>query len=750
MPPNVLRWRHVVLCAALLAAPRPAAATDDAAQVSTARPGVRPAPGATDGATDLRALEGEGIWAWVERFDGEVPDDRLQRGIDEQVEAELLERALVEGLDGLDVPVDYYDDPERVLTGDPLQLEGLDLAAFDLPVELNEHVKKWMRLLLGPYRRYLHTWIERKAAFEPMIQAELAEAGLPGELIYLSMIESGFNPHAYSHAHAAGLWQFIPSTGRMYGLKVDFWLDERRDPVLSTRAALRMLSDLHRQFGDWYLAFAAYNTGPGRVRRALASLEAEGMEPGTATYWTLVERELIHRETRGYVPKLLAAAILTEHAARYGFTDLEPEPVWEADPVEIDGAVDVDVLARCAGLDEDAFRALNPALRRYATPEGVSRLWVPTGTGEAFLAALAEVPPEARRRIVLHKVAPGESLSGIASSYGVSTASVVEANRIRNPNRLAVGQKLIIPIRGEVPEPAVAERTEEAPASYVVRSGDTLSAIAVRFGLSEADLRAFNGIRDARGLQVGQRLVLRAPAATPAPAGKPAPAAPASSSAAKPATYTVRPGDALSVIAERLGVPMAELMAANGLRDASKIGIGQVLKVPGGGGPAPAPSGTPERYTVVAGDALSTIAERFKVDARDLARWNGITDPSSLRVGQEIALRGGTASRVEPADPVRYTVRSGDALSVIAERHGVSMKAIMAENGLRDASTLRIGQVLKIPVASGGWSSHTVASGESLGIIARRYGVSVDDLKSWNQLRNATIFPGDVLRIRVK
>lgn len=713
----------------------------EAAASSLADGGWISAPaGADEGEASDGVLDGpDSILAWVDRFGGELPEDEVVEAMAEQVAESLADRALSEQLGGLDVPYDYYDDPERVLTGDPLLLDQLDLAVFDLPIETNDHVKKWMRLLLGPYRRYFVQWLARKSIYEDLILREADERGLPRDLIYLAMIESGFKPHALSHAHAAGLWQFIPATGRMYGLENDFWVDERRDPEKSTRAALTMLDRLHSTFGDWYLAFAAYNWGSGRLRRALNKLEADGVEP---SYWVLLERGLLPRETQGYVPKILAAAILAKHPERYGFDDVEPLPPLRYDAVEVEGRVDVSVLAECAGMDEDDFRALNPALRRFAIPDGRTQLRIPVGQTEAFLAALEAVPPEERQKLVMHRIASGETLGAIAGRYGTTVQAIVDTNRLRNPNRVVIGQKLIIPVRsGEAPPASsqavsASSATSTPPASYVVRRGDTLSGIAARYGLGMREIMTYNGLSDGDRLQVGQTLALRAPA----PSGGSA----ASVSAAS--TYTVRAGDALSVIAERLGVSQQALIDANGIRNPESLRVGQVLQVPRGGSTDPV---KPQIYTVRRGDALSRIAARHGVSLSDLMRWNDIQSASSIQIGQVLRLSaGGEAPQPSPQGQAStYRVKAGDALSVIAARHGVSMAALQSANGLRDPSAIQIGQVLTIPASEGAWTTHTVRSGESLGIIARRYGVTVEALQGWNGLKGATIYPGDTLKV---
>jgi membrane-bound lytic murein transglycosylase D len=579
----------------------------------------------------------EGIWTWIERMEGEVLPEAAKLAMAEDAEAAAIDRLLTEPLGAIDVPLDYYDDPTGALAYDPLHLDQIDLSEFDLPIVMHERVLDRMRLFVGPQRKYFRVWLQRKARYQAMIDKEITAAGLPHDLIYLSMIESGFNTYAYSHAAAAGLWQFIPSTGRMYKLRVDWWVDERRDPEKATKASLKMLSELHDQFGDWHLAFAAYNTGPGRVRRAIK--RARG-EEGSITYWDLVEQDLLHPETKGYVPKIVAAAIIAKHPERYGFTDLELEAPLVYESVSVEGPVELAVLAKCAGMDEETFKALNPALRRYATPEGDTDVRVPVGNHDSFVAAYAKVPPGERITIVRHKIRPGETLSTIGEKYGVSAGAIANASGISNPNRISAGQWVVIPMRGDVPVP---------PTQAVVQS--TRPATPVRKVTSSASGSSGSA---AKGTQ----------------------------------RYTVRSGDTVSQLAERFDVPSKQLMSDNGIRDARSLRVGQRLTIRGGAPAATATSPT-GRYTVQSGDTMSGIASKHGVAVADLLAWNGMSDPRGLQAGQVLKLKTSTSAFTH------YTVKSGDTLGAIAQRHEVSVSDLRSWNGL-SGNTIYVGQRLKL------------------------------------------------------
>lgn len=478
--------------------------------------------------------------------------------------------------------------PEAI-PGDPYYLTLFDPSEFDIPVEINDDVVAWIKYFTGNGRKHYHRYLERSTAVRPLMYEKLDAAGAPRDLVYLSMIESGYNTHATSHAAAVGLWQFIAPTARMYGLRVDSWIDERRDPELAVDAAIRFLTDMHKDFGHWYLAWAGYNGGPGRVDRNIARYD-------THDFWTMVNKGGFHPETQQYVPKIIAAAIIGKHPERYGFTDLKYlEPVL-SDKLEVTTSVSVEAMAKCAGISVEDFRKLNPHLRQNSLPgDGKAyRIYVPKSGGDSFLAALELVPPEERIALKNHKVQRGESLGSIASRYGTTVGAIQEANRIRNPNVISVGSTLVIPGKGmavaDTGETALASSagggSSRSPAatvtsssskksgskssgstkatSHTVRKGDTLSSIAAKHGISIGELRAANGIKGDH-IQAGQKLSL---------SGK------ASASSVGSATYTVRKGDTLSSIAGAQGCSISELKKLNNLKG-DHIEPGQKLKTKG-------------------------------------------------------------------------------------------------------------------------------------------------------------------------
>jgi len=257
---------------------------------------------------------------------------------------------------------------EDVFSEGTISIE-LNPAEFDIPVEINPYVMQWLKYFTGPGRPTYATWMIRAQKWRPLLHRLLVEAEAPHDLVYLSMIESGYSNTARSWAGAVGMWQFIPSTGRMYDLKINRWVDERRDPIKATRAAATFLKELYARYDDWYLAWAAYNCGPGCVDGAVAGYR-------TKDFWTLVERRALPQETMHYVPKLIAAAIIGKHPQRYGFSDLETlsqsAPIWPS--VEIDASIGLGVVADCYLTDQATLEQLNPQLIQWALPADGSAL----------------------------------------------------------------------------------------------------------------------------------------------------------------------------------------------------------------------------------------------------------------------------------------------------------------------------------------------------------------------------------------
>jgi membrane-bound lytic murein transglycosylase D len=415
---------------------------------------------------------------------------------------------------------------ERIL--EVTAADETEAVVWDLPVTRNASVDMWIGFLSGRNADKTQLWLERKGMYGPMIRAELRARGMPEDLLYLALIESGLSPRAYSKAAASGLWQFIAETGQRYGLEVSGEVDERRDPVKSTVAALDYLTYLYNRFDSWYLAAAAYNTGENRVGRIMR--ETFGTEKGTDDhFWQIAHR--LPRETRDYVPLMLAAGHIGKEPHQYGFENLRYQDPLAFDVVWVPGATDLGLIAKAAGVTEDDVYDLNLHLMRKRTP--ANRGWsvrIPHGTRVAFEAAFPELyrtarleapetprqagiaPAAARATAVAasgartHRVAAGETMDRIARRHGVSVAALRSANSGVDPRRMRVGQTLRIPGSG-TQVAAVAPRSSAR--FHQVRRGENLSVIAGRYGVSVRQIQAWNGIKGSR-IQAGQRLRVRA------------------------------------------------------------------------------------------------------------------------------------------------------------------------------------------------------------------------------------------------
>ena len=387
---------------------------------------------------------------------------------------------------------------------DPLGLARMpeNVGRYEIPLRMNDAVRWWIDRFSHEIHDRFATYLERAGRYEPMIRTRLREAGLPEDLVYKALIESGMNPDAYSRARAVGMWQFMSFTARKYGLEVSYWVDERRDPVAATDAAIRYLSDLYAEFGSWYLAAAAYNAGEGRLRWSIS-------RAGTDDFWDLVDRRVLPRETRNHVPKIIAAALIARNPDAHGFGHVEPAEPMRYDVVTVPDATSLDVIARAAGTTEERIRRLNPKFRRHVTPpDRRSEVRVPEGTAGEFRTAYAEIPPEERVTWLVHRVTRGQTLSGIAGRYGTSVRAIRAANDGISPRRLQIGQRLVVPRSGRPGDGRLASARPRGPSTVVVRRGDTLWDIARRHDVSTRKLMAWNGLRSAT-IRPGDRLKVR-------------------------------------------------------------------------------------------------------------------------------------------------------------------------------------------------------------------------------------------------
>ncbi len=407
------------------------------------------------------------------------------------------------------------------------QTVQFDLAqtSHDIPIPLNDRVLHYVELFQGRLREFLAGGLQRGGKYLPMVQSVFRAEGVPLDLAYVPLIESAFKPTALSRASARGMWQFMRGTAGDFGLKQDWYIDERADPEKATRAAARYFKQLYGMFSDWHLAMASYNGGPGRVQRAMKAARVED-------FWELTANDrYLPRETREYVPMILAAVIIAKNPTQYGF---EPTPIETLayDKVQVGNAVDLRRVAEWTGASIDEIQALNPELRRWTTPLRFANyeVKVPAGTGPILSTKLAAAGPSELSALKFHTVRRRESLASIARTLGVARSDLAEANGISQRASVRAGQKLLIPRAPSAPLLASAPRTapptrqaESAVASratatsddddarvttHRVKRGETLYGIANAYDVSVAELRTWNRMKDTR-LDVGDRLTIR-------------------------------------------------------------------------------------------------------------------------------------------------------------------------------------------------------------------------------------------------
>ncbi len=529
--------------------------------------------------------------------------------------------------------LDLRDDPGSAL---PLitDLANFDIGRvkdhYDIPIDMQPLVAQYIQFFRGPGRKWFRHWMARSSRFIPMMQPILEKQGMPKDTVYLAMIESGFSSQAYSWAHAAGPWQFIASTGKQYGLKQDFWVDERRDPVKSTRAAGKYLLTLKAELGHWYLAWAGYNAGGGKLRRMIS-------QRGTTDFWSLSEGKGLAKETKHYVPKLIACALVAKNPEAFGFesSEFDYQPPMTFDEVKLESAADLEVIARAAGTPVEQLQELNPELKRWCTPPASAAqpylLRVPEGKAEAFTRNFASLGPRERLSFKVHRVRRGDTLSAIAGLYHSAPEAIMRMNGLRTAKALKLNAELVVPVPGNAAvasgkaeavmekQAAKARRSgfsagrpdEEIPAgtgvkkavaagpvkselvggktriTYGIQGGDSLWGISQRFNCSVEDLKKWNQLKSAKArLQVGAML-------------------------------SIWPGEKSASVESRAGTVVAQSRVAMGV---------------------PRAGGLRRTHTLSSGETLWSVAQQYGVSVEEIRRWNGLDADGQIQAGQALVV----------------------------------------------------------------------------------------------------------------
>ncbi len=467
---------------------------------------------------------------------------------------------------------------------------------YDFPMAENRYVDYHLKIFQNRDRDTFRLWLTRAGRYTEMISAQLARAGLPLDLTYLPLIESGYSLTAYSRARAVGPWQFLRSTARMYGLRVDNFVDERRDPIRSTEAAIRFLKDLYEDLGDWSLAVAAYNGGIGRVSRAVR-------RAGTTDFWELVRRRFLKRETRNYVPRLIAAIMIAKNPEKYGFNDITPYSPLEFETVDTPPWTSLQAVAVAAGVEFSILKDLNRHLRRAITPPDVPSypVRVPVGTAAKVRKNLDRVYATVRTRFRTHVVRKNETIGRICRRYRISRTTLLKANNLTNP-RLRAGQRLRIPYQSTIYKLSPVDLDQMRAAGgpnrdlilHQVKPGESVWSIARRYNVPTHLIASWNNLKDISRIRAGEQLALF--------------------------LGDLRKGE--KPVRTAAVIP-------------STVTVGEKLP---DDRTASAESSKPTYYEVRDGDTLWNIARRFQVTPENIRQWNDL-DGNLIHPGRRLILR---------------------------------------------------------------------------------------------------------------
>lgn len=611
-------------------------------------------------------------------------------------ETYLKNEVAIEGIDDLD---------ENEADSASLQvienfLDTVDVRQFTLPVEFNERVQQEIFYMTTTARSFTEGSLNRKTAYDSLISAALAENGLPKDLVYLALVESGFKVKAYSRAKASGMWQFIPETGKRYGLEVNFWVDMRRNPVLATDAAAKYLSRLYDEFGDWLLAMAAYNCGEGRVRRLIAEMKADTTRDTSQaiTYWDLA----LPKETMRYVPRILAAMVIGHFPQQYEMT-VTQQHLPEYDTVTVFDSFSLEQVAKAIKVPEDTLRDLNMELVMWCTPPDKSSyvLRLPVGKRPAFVDNYDKMEKNNFSSWAHHKVRRGENLGMIARKYGISVSEIKQANNMKN-SKIRVGRNLLIPVKVK-PRKSSGKKPAKVKI-YVAKLGDNVASVARMYGVSQESLRTWNSMSASAMIKSGDTLFVSKPEL------KPASVTPTKVPLKN--KYVVESGDTYASIAKLFGIPVVSLLYAND-GFSKRLHVGDTLAVPslsqlkkkaakkqkGAAQTSEAQASSADgMYTVQAGDNLYSISRRFSTTTDMIRRLNNMGTSNAIHPGQVIRVQGevddDSSAPTNPGEVV-HTVKKGEGLWDIARQYKVTIEEIVRWNGLKDTK-VKAGDRLKI------------------------------------------------------